>query len=221
MQQEAYDPRFFISTVRQREEAAAVLDAEPQLVAPQVYLGSRDCVLHKRAHLLELGIACIVHCCDRAPDDAKTFEYRVVVCNNETRDAGDQHSRHVHDDDGECCGSDAASCRDLHLLKWVNADSGTCLADDLSDWIAARVAAGKSVLIVGFDGVTNSCAVAVAYLMRARAMRLRDALECVQRARPIVRLTPALRRDLDMYGVRLAAASLTTRIVPRRATAAK
>ncbi len=218
--QDAPDPRFFISTARQREEAAAVQESEPQLVAPRVYLGSRDCVLHKRAHLRQLGIECIVHCCDRAPDDPKTFEYRVVACNNETRDAGDQHSRHVHDDDGDCCGDDAGSCRDLHLLKWVDADAGTCLADDVVAWIASRVAAGKSVLIVGFDGVTNSCAIAVAYVMRALGLRLRDALDCVQRARPIVRLTPALRRDLEMYGVRIAAATLTTRIVPRRATAA-
>jgi hypothetical protein len=119
--EEQHDPRFFISTVQQRAIAADVAATEPQLVCPGLYLSSRDAVLHKKPKLLELGITHILMCCDRAPDDPRTFSYKVVPCNNESRDAGDQHAHHLHDEEGECCGAEEGSCKDLHLLKWIDA----------------------------------------------------------------------------------------------------
>lgn len=64
--EEQYDPRFFVATAHQMDVARRTDETEPQEVdAGRVYLGSRQCVLRKRARLQELGIRYILMCCDR------------------------------------------------------------------------------------------------------------------------------------------------------------
>lgn len=64
--------------------------------------------------------------------------------------------------------------------------------------------------------MTNSAACAIAYLMRVRKMRFREAFELVSERRPIIKLTNRIRRDLETYDAQLATASLKIRIVPPR-----
>jgi hypothetical protein len=75
-QEEAYDPRFYVATRSQQQLASEVAEAEPHELAPGLYLGSRDCVLKKKQKLLDLGVAYILMCCDRAPDEPTLFEYK-------------------------------------------------------------------------------------------------------------------------------------------------
>lgn len=208
--------QFAQSTARQKEEAAEVAASEPQEVYPGLFLGSRACVTHKRARVVEMGIRHVIQCCDRAPDDPRTFETRVVFCNNESRDSSDQHARHAHGPDDPCCGgggeksSKDHQCTDLHLLKWTD---GSTLADSICAWVRD---VGGPVLVVGFDGRTNSAAVVCAILMRNHGMALRTAWESIVAVRPIVWLTPALRRDLQAYEVRIASEASAIRFVPPR-----
>ncbi len=222
MQEELPDPRFFVSTKRQRQVAAEMALTEPQRVTDKVFLGSRASVVLHRQRLRELGIAHIVMCCDRAPDAPDEFEYCVVAVNNETRDSSDQHSRHVHDNDGdghEHCGhGPSGPCGDLHLTKWFDDESGesTCLAQQLAAWIDSRPG---PVLVHGYDGASNSAAVVVAYLMQSHCVRLTEAVETVTKARPVVYLPEFLMRDLRVLDTRLALArssSAKQRIVPKR-----
>lgn len=220
------DPRFFISTKRQRDVALQVSETEPhEVVGGRVFLASRNCVLNKRDQLDRLGIKHIVMCCDRAPDFPKDFEYFVIAVNNESRDSSDQHARHVHDDDdphhANC--SHASGCGDLHLTKWKTnnddetASSSSCLAEEVCRWIDSRDGA---TLIHGFDGVSNSAAVATAYLMWNKKMRFSQAWSHLESIRPIVRLTPQLKHDLKVFDSRLMQsqeAKKLGRIVPKRA----
>ena len=224
--QELPDPRFFVSTKHQREVAAQVEETEPQRIMDKIFLSSRKCVVARRQRLRELGIGHIVMCCDRAPDAPEEFEYYQVPVNNETRDSKDQHAKHVHgdDEDGhEHCSHGGGACGDLHLMKWIvrpGADD-TFLAEKLCAWIDSRPGA---VLIHGYDGVSNSAAVAVAFVMWKCQMRLSEAVDLVTRARPVVYLPEYLMRDLRVLDTRLclarAAASgtaaATKRIVPKR-----
>ena len=91
----------------------------------------------------------------------------------------------MHDDDdaeGGSCSHGHGGCGDLHLLKWKSQAGGTdtCLADSICSWIDARLAAGGKVLVHGYDGVTNSVAVALAFLMHKQQWRLSTALARVQ-----------------------------------------
>lgn len=224
------DPRWFISTKEQRQQQANVLESEPQQLLEEegrlLLLGSRECVVNaeKRRRLVEeLGVRYVVMCCDRAPDVPKLFEYLHVSVNNESRDSGDQHLRHVHDDHHEegGCSHGEGGCGDLHLLKWIVRE-GTetkCLADEVCEWIDARISRGDgNVLIHGYDGVTNSAAVAIAYLMWKKSLRLTDAIALVEKQRPIVRLTPPISRDLQIWDTRLVLSrtKLKNRIIPKR-----
>jgi hypothetical protein len=216
------DPRFFVSTKRQREVAAQCEEEEPQRITDKVYLGSRKSVVARRERLRELDIGHIVMCCDRAPDLPEEFEYYQVPVNNETRDSKDQHSKHAHGDDGdghEYCSHGGGSCGDLHLMKWIvrpDADD-TFLAEKLCAWIDSRP---RAVLVHGYDGVSNSAAVAIAYVMWKQQMRLSDAIELVTSARPVVYLPEFLMRDLRVLDTRLCLARATgpglKRIVPQR-----
>ena len=224
--EESIDPRWFISTKRQRDIAAEALDNEPQQLMEHLYLGSRDCMLNveKRSRLKqEYNVKSVLMCCDRRPDFPKEFEYYELRVNNESRDSGDQHSRHVHDDDelGGACTHGGGGCGDLHLLRWKvqdNSDAQTCLAQVLCSWIDERIQQGQSVLIHGFDGVTNSPAVAIAYLMWKKKMRLSEACALVEAKRPIVRLTPPILKDLQIWDSRLVQSrtQFTKRLIPKR-----
>ena len=217
--EEKVDPRFFISTKRQRDVAEIIAETEPQEVVPGLFLGSRDCVLHKKDHLIDLGIKSIVMCCDRRPDEAKTFEYKVVEVNNESKHSAQQHATHVHDDDEHDCADHEGGCGDLHLLQWImdEGDQTKCLADELSAWIDSKLEEGN-VLVHGFDGITNSAAVVVAYLMWKQNLRFAEALELVKSKREIVKLTSAITRDLKIYDTRLYTSrnDLKLRVIPKR-----
>jgi hypothetical protein len=100
----------------------------------------------------------------------------VISCNNEGRDAAIQHATHAHDTKhGDCCSAPDSSCRDLHLLNWVTEDR--LFVEDVVEWLGSR---DKPVLIIGFDGVTNSAACAIAFLMAKHRMRFNDAYEAVR-----------------------------------------
>ena len=202
---------------------ATALATEPHAVFDRsVFLGSRDCVLNasKRALLNTLDIKHILMACDRSEDAPREFNYLSVRVNNETRDSGDQHSRHVHDDEeGGCSHGDGGGCGDLHLMKWkVDAETGDakCQAEVLCEWIDEKVQEGQKVLIHGYDGVTNSAAIAIAYIMW-KGVRLSEALLRVEAVRPIVRLTPPILKDLKTWDTRLVVSrSDIGRIIPKR-----
>jgi hypothetical protein len=214
---EGYDPRFFISTKEQRDVFALVSESEPQQILEHLFLSSRNGVVSKKQALKDLGVKHIVMCCDRAPDFPSEFEYLKVSVNNERRDSKDQHSKHVHDED---CNHDDGSCSDLNLTKFIvrEGKDDTCLAEVLCEWIDARVARGNGVLVHGYDGVSNSAAVVVAYVMWKQRKRFQDALDLVVAARPIVSLPEFLKHDLRVLDTRLAQRneSKTRRIIPKR-----
>ena len=194
MQSDSVDPRFFISTKSQRDLFANVADTEPQQIVPNLYLGSRNCVLSKKQRLLDLNVKHIVMCCDRAEDFPNEFEYFKLAVNNETRDSKEQHSKHVHDDD---CNHEDGSCSDLNLTKWMMGKSDqdeTCLAEVLCRWIDERIERGNGVLVHGYDGVSNSAAVVIAFIMWKEGKRFNEALEIVAKARPIVNLPEFLKK---------------------------
>jgi hypothetical protein len=227
------DPRFFISTKEQRDLAARVAETEPQAITERVFLGSRNCVLFKKGALHDMGIKHIVMCCDRSPDLPTEFEYLQLAVNNETRDSKDQHTKHVHDEE---CNHDDGGCGDLHLVKWLTREGSvyfflisyensskriekgkddTCLAEEVCFWIDSRP--GK-VLIHGYDGVSNSAAVAIAFVMWKEGRRFQEAFDLVYAARPIVNLPEFLKRDLRIFDTRLAQARAGKglRIIPKR-----
>lgn len=217
--QQLPDPRFFVSTQEQRDVFQRVMEAEPQHVSGKLWLGSRLCLATpaRRDRLRGLGVTSVLACCDRAPDAPLEFAYLVVPVDNETRDSRQQHARHAHADGGGagCCGAAAdGACRDLHLLQWLE-DGASCVAERLCRWIDAQPGA---VLVHGFDGVSNSAAVVVAYLMWKDGLRLSAALELVTARRPIVAIPEFILADLRVLDTRLyvARAGGVGRIVPRR-----
>jgi len=207
MDANSVDPRFFTATARQKEVFQQMMENEPQQVLGEgglLFLGSRSCVYHHVDRLQDLGIKCIVMCCDRNPDEPKLFEYYHLPVNNESRDSGDQHARHVLDeDDHEHCNH--KGCGDLHLLERDANNLSITLVDKTNAWIDERLAAGKPVLVHGYDGVTNSAAIVIAYLMWKQQLSLQHALAKVSAVRPLVRLTSPIQADLERYEIKLAA----------------
>jgi hypothetical protein len=165
-------------------------------------------------------------CCDKHPDRKNDYEYLVLLVNNESRDSRDQHATHVHDDAEGGCSHGDGLCADLHLLKWKFDEEGnqTCLAQDICKWMDERIEKGGKILVHGYDGVTNSTAVVVAYLMWKEKLRLKDAVEKVASKRPIIRLTNTIMRDLGIWDTRLVLERTdmkNRRIIPQRGTSKK
>jgi len=140
-----------------------------------------------------------------------------VEVDNLRRELEDQHQTHIHgDDDQHNCSSHSGKCKELHILK--HNKEGKIRAEIYNEFIEEALSKNKPILVVGQDGISNSAALVISYLMWKKKLTFEEAFQFVYKKRPIIKLPSFMKRDLEKYAIRLESKSITERIIPNRKT---
>ena len=154
-------------------------------VYPMLYLGSLSAA-HSLTLLRELGVRSVVNCTTMRPRFPENFAY----FNCPLDDTADARIDAYFDDASEW----ARCAAPLPLPRPLCPAHARC---------AARSARPGGTLVHCVAGVSRSCAMALALMMRVHGLTLLDAWTRVKAARPVVRPNPSFLVQLRGYEARV------------------